>query len=125
MPRAAGGSDADTNLVWLCSNCHNVLHRLADMLRVGKLGHAQDAASAFAPTPSMRERLWKLAQFAATSMEEGPGADEVPIQVFFPKTVASRLRIAAGEIRVNGRSIGMGRYIRGLVEADLRKRRLL
>ena len=125
VPRAAGGNDAETNLVWLCSNCHNVLHRIADMLRAGKHGHAQDAASTYATSPIMRERLWGLAIFAAESMEEGEGPDVVPIQVFMPKALLGRLKIAAGETRVNGRSMGMGRFVLELIKQDLRRRKLL
>lgn len=87
VPQAAGGTDIHDNLVWLCSNCHNTLHRIEEKLRSGKVGAASDIADAYCPNQlPMRRRLWDLALFAHQHMQNKakvPMADDARVDVTF------------------------------------------
>jgi len=53
------------------------------------------------------------------------GRDEVIIQVELPAEVAHRFRLLVGDLRIQGRKIGMSRFLRLLIERELKKKNLL
>jgi len=126
-PQAAGG--AKGKQVWVCASCHSVLHRISEQMVLGKQGIARDLASQYAPTPAMRQRLMYLVENSAEAMnaaaEGQAGRDEVIIQVELPAEVAHRFRLLVGDLRIQGRKIGMSRFLRLLIERELKKKNLL
>ena len=78
-PRAYGGGDEPTNLVWICSGDHDILHRAALRLYAGKAGEARDIVDRYLPNqPARQERLWRLVQAVARARMEHARSTDIP-----------------------------------------------
>lgn len=125
MPQAAGGSDDPANLTFVCANCHNMIHRIADLLRANRKGFGADIALQYSPNDlSMRDRLLRLAEYAAASMQsvddgETPGATDQVIQVVLPRAIYERFKILVGDHRANGRKVSIQSYMQNMVLKEL------
>ena len=70
-PRAFGGSDDESNRVWLCPSCHARLHRAQGLIVQSKVASAYDLTQSIFPTNGKaRENLWTLANEAADAERE-------------------------------------------------------
>lgn len=115
-PRAYGGADDPENLVWLCSGCHDLMHRLATMVAAGKAGVAQDFMMLYLPAdPAARERLNTLVkEVLKAKLEFGVSATEddlVLLSVKVPRSVHARLKTLSSEYKhASGRKVGVATY---------------
>lgn len=124
-PQAAGGKHLGT--VWVCANCHTVLHRVEQKLRSGKMGMAKDIANSYAPQPAMRARLLELATVAQQAMNEvkegtREGRATVPFTFDLEPDAAAAFKTMVKEYRQGGRSVGVNKFLRALVMNQLVKR---
>lgn len=70
-PRAFGGTDDETNRVWLCASCHARLHRVQGFLLKGQTAGAYDLCNSIFPADGKaRGNLWTLANEAAEAERE-------------------------------------------------------
>jgi len=70
-PRAFGGTDDESNRVWLCASCHARLHRVQGFLLKGEAASAYDLCQSIFPTDGRaRGQLWTLANEAADAERE-------------------------------------------------------
>lgn len=124
-PQAAGGGPDDE--VDLCVACHQNLHTLANLLRRNKGSEAEDIAKVSYPNPAIRERLFKFAWLVVEWMSlKADGQikldDDVPIVVMVPAEVRLALNQMAGEIRQNGRKMGVARFCSELIKHKVYKK---
>lgn len=118
VPRASGGGDQRSNLVWLCPNCHDLLHKVVHKITSSKHGIAQDLIGQYLPTqPAARERLESLVEIAAKSQKdhvpsiEEDGDDTVVMQLHIPMRIHGRLKTLAVD-----QKIGLYRYTLAVLE---------
>lgn len=81
QPRAYGGPDTPENIVWICSDVHDILHRLAVKLaaKASMVGEAKHILEKFLPgQPARQERLWKLAVSAARAQLQHVRTGDIP-----------------------------------------------
>ena len=118
-----GGKDDDDNLVYLCANCHNLIHRCAQLFIANKGGIANDLAMSAYPTPASRERFLELVKTIISSSviaeDYDLGKEKAVILVSLGHNVYSRLKILANEKKINGRKVGVSRYIEALIKNHL------
>jgi len=124
-PRASGGQDQD-NLVWLCANCHTLVHRCAQLYAVKKHGVANDIIEQAYPFPATRERFHRVMQEiinASVIAEDFQlGKDRASCVVSLDHDVYAKLKTLAREKKENGRSVGVSRYVEALILNHLRKK---
>jgi hypothetical protein len=84
--RAAGGTDADNNLVFLCPSCHTSVHEIAKKILNGKDGSAVSLLETIYINPQARHRASILAKDAVASMisRQGSTAEYVRKELRFP-----------------------------------------
>ena len=122
-PQAYGGSDDPANLIYLCTGCHDLLHRLATMLMSGKGGQVSDALSLYLPnSPAARERLLGLvrevvrakASFRAelASAEDPDDAAPIDVTLSLPRTIHAALKTMSQDyVHRSGRKSGLAAYL--------------
>lgn len=120
-PQAYGGEDDPGNLIWLCTGCHDLLHRLATMSSSGRGGEVQDALSTYLPEyPAARERLGELVRLVVEaklthSAELATGeADDTLVEatVQFSRTVQAKLKALSQDwVHSSGRRGGLSAYL--------------
>lgn len=66
VPRAAGGSGGET--IYLCANCHNLIHRLAEALIHNRAADLIDQVGLLHPAAAVQQRLMELAETVAAEM---------------------------------------------------------
>ena len=104
IPQAAGGTDKD--LVWLCPNCHDFLHRLAKMLASQDRVKEVSAMLAFLTDEGQKKRIAELANLVAQYMnykQEGlVDLDELefPVSFVLNKDEHAKLRAAGIDSRL-------------------------
>lgn len=124
-PRHAGGSDSPDNLVWLCANAHQLVHRAAQMIKAKKSGHANDLAMSAYPLPSIRQRFLEIVSAEVLSSEvaedAGKGRAFIVVEVPIPKEDYVRLKLKVSDQRAGGKKVSISDYVARLVLAHLRK----
>ena len=126
-PQGYGGEDDPKNLVWLCGSCHDLVHRLAHMIKSKKRGQAVDLAFQYQTSqnlsPAAKKRLLDLSQVVAVAMETYvPEAgddldileqDRVLVQLALPRSIhTSAKSLAQGCTNPkSGRPMGLYRYL--------------
>lgn len=119
IPRAAGGSDDPENLKMLCSGCHDVLHSIASMLaNPRRLGMVSDNLRLIYPDKGeTRKRCLELARIVQEHMQkkrEG-GLEDVDtletVTIQMPKEIKKLLFTATQDTFINGKKIGIARYV--------------
>jgi hypothetical protein len=126
-PQAYGGEDDPTNLIWLCTECHDLLHRLATMNTSGRGGEVQDALSLYLPEyPAARERLSELIHNvleakAAFGSELATGeASDTPIDltVTISRSIHAKLKALSQDwVHQSGRRSGLAAYAAAVLTA--------
>lgn len=136
IKRASGGQDTQENVICLDASCHNAVHQVEMALRnQNRKGTAADLVSALFPhSMEAQRRCLELAATAAMGVSQ----DELPpdysmwdsntLVHLTPPKVSPKVRELV--IRVTkelrnpktGKKLGVSDYIRGLIEADLKKR---
>jgi hypothetical protein len=123
-PRALGGVDSKDNLVYLCANCHTLIHRCAQLFLANKGGIANDLAMSSYPTPASRERFMELVGLIIKSSSEAEdlnlGRDKAVILINLSHQDHARLKTLAFEKKINGRKVGVSKYIEALIQKHLR-----
>lgn len=125
LPRALGGSDDKSNLIELCSECHNMLHAIAHKLvsKKSSVGRIQDALSiAFQGNQIAIATCLKLASNVREAMikadEQGTDENqEVAISTIVKKKVKDLIFLRCKEL-----GIPMNKYLKQLVISDLIKK---
>lgn len=126
VPQAAGGKDGPT--AQLCAGCHHALHRLADMMRSGKAGLAEDSAAIAYPDPKVRERAFALAKTVVEFMvlkRDGQVETNQPCRVMIELPIPVKLAaqmIANDHRGPKGRKLGLAAWIAGLVKREVYNR---
>ena len=117
QPRAFGGDNDPENLIWLCSGCHDILHRLATMKAARKAGLVQDFLSLYLPSsPAARERLETLVSEVlkaklASSNTAVLQDDQVLLTLKVPRSVHSKLKtLSMDYLHASGRKVGLAAY---------------
>lgn len=128
-PRASGGLDYKDNLVWLCANCHTLLHRCIQLYTKGKKGLANDLAEQSYDVPVIRQRFMSLVKDAvdAASIAQAFGLKKAKAlcSLELDHDVYHKLKILAYERKEKGRRVGITRYIEVILIDHLRKKGLL
>lgn len=113
-PRAFGGGNETENLVWLCTSCHTLLHRLAPMFMSGKAGLVNDYIEQYLPDDPQARVLFKdliqdvVKASIAFGDKELDKDDLVTMQIKIPRTLHSLLKtIAMDFTHKSGRPMGL------------------
>lgn len=118
-PRHAGGGDQSENLVYLSANAHQMVHRAAQMIKAGKVGHANDLAMAAYPSPAPRHRFMEVVQTeiveSKAASESNTGRDHVVVEVSIPRADYAKLKLLVSEKSVKGRKVSISDYVKNLV----------
>lgn len=96
VPRAYGGPDHESNIVWLCASCHTLLHQIAVKMVWKKRGEALDLASRYpflVNSPKRQKELLRLAGIAASSQIQHQSSGEIPEAGQKVKTVRLSLEV--------------------------------
>lgn len=124
-PRAAGGTDALSNLVWLCATCHQVAHRVGQLRQLGRAGEAEAIATSSYPNPKMRQRFYQVVSEMVTAHAladvTGAGKPNAEVVLELPHDVYNGLKSLASEHRVNGQRVGVAKYINAILRSHVIK----
>ena len=124
-----GGQDDPSNLVYLCANCHTLLHRCAQLFTANKIGIANDLAMSAYPTPASRERFLSLVKTimssSATAEDFDLGKEKAVVFVNLEHSAHIRLKTLANERKINGRKVGVSKYIEELINKHLHDKGML
>jgi hypothetical protein len=115
----------DGQTISLCSGCHHNLHRIADMLRGGKAGLAEDSARVAYPDDRARARLFDLAKTVVawmTMKRDGVVSSNEPVNVMV--TLPAAIKLAAQQLANEqrgrtGRRLGLAPWIAALVKREV------
>jgi len=120
-PQAAGGANLGT--VYVCPTCHASCHAAARCVQRGQENGARDVlAAAVDQDPAAVERLLVLVRTEVKAWAHPSARARQPVAVDFPRETYSRLSaIARGIMSKNGRTIGVPKLVRAIVDAWLRK----
>jgi pyridoxal/pyridoxine/pyridoxamine kinase len=136
IKRASGGGDTQENVICLDTSCHTAVHQVEMALRnQNRKGTAADLVSAMFPhSIAAQRKCMELAAMAAM----GVGANEVmPDYAMFdtpdmvhltPVKVSPKVKALVNRVTremknpKTGKKLGVADYVKGLIEADLRKR---
>lgn len=125
-PRHAGGTDAPDNLIWLCANAHQLVHRVAQLIKANRKGQALDVAMSAYPAPAQRQRFMAIVgtEVLASSIAEdtGQGTSDVIIEVPIPKAEYAKLKMLVADYRTGGKKVSIAGYVSSIVLAHLHKR---
>jgi hypothetical protein len=136
IKRASGGRDTVENIITLDASCHNAVHQVEMALKnQNRRGTASElAASMFPGSMEAQRRCLELAVSAALA-SNAPKApadysafDTKDLVHLTPPKVSPKVRDLVGRVTretlnpKTGKKLGVGEYLRLLVEADLRKR---
>jgi hypothetical protein len=120
IPRAYGGQDGSDNEVPVCTRCHDVLHRVALMLRnKHRIGLVDDTLITVYPCKKARDHVRELAmivnKYALQKKEKTlDNIDnlEEQLTITLPTAYKAKLRILANETKdSDGRRLGMARFV--------------
>lgn len=124
-PQHAGGSDAPDNLIWLCANAHQLVHRASQMIKARKPGFASDLAMSAYPLPAVRQRFLEIVNTEVSSSkdaeETGKGKSAITIEVPIPKQDYARLKMKVSDSRSGGKKLSISDYVARLVLAHIHK----
>jgi HNH endonuclease len=127
IPRLAAGGDEPENRLKLCSSCHNNTHRIAELIKSGKAGIANDISRAAYPDLQVRERLFELVRLVAEAMilkADGKVlVEETVLSITLPMKTYTQIRLIANEHinPVTGRSMGVDPYVRNLIAGHVKQ----
>lgn len=131
IKRASGGRDTVQNVIRLDGNCHTAVHQVEAALKNPKRVPATElAAHLFPSNPNAQRICLELAATAAVSSEEPDYSqyDTDDLVHLTPPRVTPRvkdlvLRLSKEIKNPNtNKPVGVSGYLRGLVEADLKRR---
>ncbi len=135
IKRASGGNDLKENIVCLDASCHNAVHQVETAFRnQNRRGTVGDLVAALFPqSMEAQRRCLELAACAAMVVESSNVADynmydnDTLVYLTPPRVtpkVRSLVKRVVKEMRSakTGKRLGVSDYIKGLVEADLKKR---
>jgi len=129
QPSSTGGSDSVENLTYVCQNCHHSIHRVAMMVENSRNGEANDLAMELYPVPLHRKRfnqaVREVVQASVVAKDLGIQTEDAEIRLALPRDILQNLKILAHEKRVNGKVVGVGRYIEALISQHLRKKGMI
>lgn len=125
-PRHAGGSDAASNLIWLCATCHQLVHRAAQMLKANRKGTAADLAMVSFASPASRQRFLEIVntevEASIAAKEAGTGSDEIIVEVPIPRADYVRLKLLVADYKAGGKKVSISDFVARLVLSHLHKR---
>lgn len=135
VKRASGGKDTQENVICLDAVCHNAVHQVEMALRnTNRKGTAADLVTAMFPSNIVAQRkCMELAAMAAMGVQAKEDPDysifDTPELVHLtPIKVTPRVRELVNRVTKEmrnprtGRKLGVAEYVKGLIEADLRKK---
>lgn len=136
VKRASGGQDTQENVICLDASCHNAVHQVEMAIRnQNRKGTASDLVSALFPHSIVaQKKCMELAAMAAMgiSQSEIPADysmfDTPDLVHLTPAKVTPKVRDLVSRVTRElrnprtGKKLGVSEYIRGLIEADLKKR---
>jgi len=124
-PRHAGGSDAESNLVFLCATCHQLVHRAAQMVKANRRGEALDLASITFVSPAARQRFLAVVntevEESALAAEKGIGKDEIIVEMPIPRKEYAQLKLLVSDYRAGGKKLSISAFCAHVVLAHVRK----
>lgn len=136
IKRASGGKDTQENVICLDAGCHNAVHQVEMALRnANRRGTASDLVSALFPNNIVvQKRCLELAAMAAQGLAQNEVAvdhsifDTPDLVHLTPVKVTPRIKELVNRVTREmknprtGKKLGVAEYIRGLIEADLKRR---
>lgn len=124
-PRAAGGSDDKDNLVWLCATCHQVAHRVAQLMMLGKNAAAIDIATSTYSQPQTRKLFLQVVNEIVIAhlhaQEAGVGKPKAEVMLELDHKLYHHLKTLAQDHRANGRKVGVAKYIEAVLTKHVRQ----
>ena len=135
VKQADGGLDTRSNIAILDATCHHALHQIEAALKNPKrrLQVPELLQALFPQNAKAREQCLLLATTAALGRSLDQEATDysafdtddlvhLPAARVSPKT-RDQVNLVVGDMRgPTGRKLGVGDYLRGLIEADLKRR---
>lgn len=113
-PRAAGGSDDQDNLIWLCATCHQLSHRIAQLRHLGRLAEAEDIIGV-GYNPSQRKRLnqvvYEIMSALAHASAAGLGKEKAEVMLELEHELYAFLKGLASDRRDNGERVGVTKFM--------------
>jgi len=136
IKRASGGQDSRENVICLDASCHSAVHQVEMALRnPNRRGTVADLVAALFPqSVAAQRRCMELAATAAMGMAQNEMPpdysmwDSNDLVHLTPPRVSPRVRDLVRRVTSElknpktGQKLGVSEYIRGLIEADLKKR---
>jgi len=136
VKRATGGQDTRENVICLDATCHHAVHQVEMALRnPNRRGTASElVASLFPHSVAAQRRCMELAATAAMGMAHNEMSPDYAAwdtddlvhltAAKVPPKVRDLVKVVTRELRnpKTGGRLGVSEYIRGLIEADLKKR---
>lgn len=137
VKRASGGKDTVQNIIRLDGNCHNAVHQVEAALKNPKRVSATDLVTALFPgSPIIQKKCLELAAIAALGEKptdvtpDYSQYDTEDLVHLTPPKVTPRVKDLVRRLSLElknpktGKALGVSGYLRGLVEADLKRRGL-
>lgn len=125
-PRAAGGGDDAENLIWLCANCHNLTHRVAQLEELGRSGEAGDLSLSAYPVPSQRIRFKKTVKEILTANAkakiEGKRKAKAMVEIELSHEVYDKLKVFLNDHKTGNKRISNSKYIEQLIVKHLKQK---
>jgi hypothetical protein len=139
VKRASGGQDTRANIICLDASCHSAVHQVEMALKnQNRRGTAADlVATLFPHSTDAQRRCMELAATAALGVDPSEASSSAPDYSMFnakelvyltAPRVSPKVRELVNRVTCEiknpktGRKLGVSDYIRGLIEADLKKR---
>lgn len=126
-PRYTGGSDDPDNLVWLCANCHTLVHRAASLVLLNRSGEV-DQLEFFYDNERARGRFREVfgeIVLADIKTMDSKRREFAPVRIDVRSDVYSRLKLLVADTRYYGRRMSIERYLNMLIEDHLKKKGLI
>jgi hypothetical protein len=125
-PRMAGGGDEASNLIWLCANCHNTAHRVAQLHEQGKTGEISDILDTLFASLPVKKRFQQVVnemlEAVTLAKHTGKGKSKTMVELYLPNDTYNRLKLAVSDFRVDGKKLGISKYVEALVINHLKQK---
>lgn len=124
-PRAAGGGDEKSNLVWLCATCHQVAHRVGQLRQLNRGDEASDIMTSYYPAPAQRKRFAQVVHEMVTAHMHadltGMGKPKAEVMLEIDHELYACLKQLALDYRSGGRRVGVAKYIEAVLNGHVIK----
>lgn len=124
-PRYTGGGDDPDNLVWLCANCHTIVHRSAELHLLGRSGESEPLELFYSSEQEkhrFKEVVSEIIKADLAHKESGKSREKAQVQFEMDPHVYVRLKAVVAEHRYYGRRMSIEKYLNLMIKDHLKKK---